>query len=92
MQEYEVGKSNDCFNILKKFIAENFDNQNKMDVYHQIIQDLLTSRNSTLDCKRVLLTEFSWVADDSYIEIYKELEKNRRLSDEAQYALDMIGN
>jgi hypothetical protein len=92
MQEYEVGKSNDCFNILKKLIAENVDNQNKMDEYHQIIQDLLTSRNSTLDCKRTLLIEFSWVADDSYIEIYKELEKNPRLSDEAQYALDMIGN
>ena len=92
MQKYETGKSNDCFTILKKLIAENIDNQNKMDEYHQIIRELLKSRKSTLECKKVLLNEFSWIADDSYIDIYKELGKNRRLSDEAQYALDMIGN
>ncbi len=91
MEEYETGKSNDCFTILKKLIAENIDNQSKMDEYHKIIKELLKSRKSTIDCKKVLLTEFSWVADDSYIEIYEELEKNRRLSDQARYALDMIG-
>jgi len=92
MQEYEIGKSNDCFNILNKLIAENLDDQNKMDEYHNIIRDLLKSRNSTTECKRVLLTDFSWIADDSYVDIYKELKKSRSLSDEAQYALGIIGN
>ena len=91
MKKYETGKSNDSFNIFRKLIAENLDDRNKMDEYHNIIRDLLKSRNSTLECKRILLTEFSWIADDSYLEIYKKLKNNRRLSDEAQYALELIG-
>lgn len=92
MEEYELGKSNDCFNILKKLIAENLVNQEKMDEYHQNIQHLLKSRKSTPDCKKVLLKEFSWIANDSYTAIYRELEKNQMFSEEARYALKMIGN
>jgi uncharacterized protein len=92
MQEYEIGKSNESFIIFKKLIAENFNNQIKMDEYHNIIRDLLKSRNSTVECKRILLTDFSWIANDSYIDIYNELKNNQSLSDEAQYALDAMGN
>jgi uncharacterized protein len=92
MQEYEIGKSNDCFNILKKLIAENSDDPNKMDEYHNIIRELLKSRNSTTECKRVLLRDFSWIADDSYLEIYNEFKNHRSLSNEARHALELIGN
>jgi len=91
MQEFETGKSNESFTILKKLIGENLDNQVKMDEYHLAIKKLLKSKKSTLECKKVLLKEFSWIADDSYIDIYKELGKNLSLSAEAQYALSMIG-
>ncbi len=91
MQDYEIGKSNDCFNILKMLIAENLDNQEQMDEYHDVIRELLKSRKSTIECKKILLKEFSWMADDSYREIYEELKQNQELSDEAGYALDMIG-
>jgi uncharacterized protein len=92
MQVYVTGKSNDCFNILNKLIAENLDDKSKMDEYHNIIRDLLISRNSTTDCKRILLTEFSWIADESYVDIYKELKNHGELSGEAQYALGIVGN
>ena len=92
MQVYETGKSNDSFTILKKLIRENLDNQEKMNQYHLGIQKLLKSPKSTLDCKKVLLKDFSWAADDSYLDIYKELEKNPDLAFEAQYALRMSGN
>jgi uncharacterized protein len=92
MQDYQTGKSNECFNIFEKLIAENIDNRVKMDEYNHIIRDLLKSRKSTADCKKMLLTRFSWMADDSYVPIYEQLGKNRELSDDAQFALDMIGN
>ncbi len=92
MQDYEIGKSDDCFNILKKLIAENLDNQEQMDEYHDVIRELLKSRKSTLDCKKILLKDFSWIADDSYRDIYEELKQNQELSDDAGYALGMIGN
>ncbi len=91
MRDYEIGKSNDCFNILNKLISDNIDNARKMDEYHGIIKDLLQSRRSTIECKKVLMVDFSWMADESYREIYKSLERNRELSAEAEYALEMIG-
>lgn len=92
MKEYEIGKSNDCFNILKKLITENIDDQEQMNEYHQIIRQLLKPGESTDECKRILCTDFSWIADDSYREIYVKLNQNPELADKAQYALDMIGN
>jgi len=92
MKDYEIGKSNDCFNILKKLMAENIDNQEKLNDYHQIIRQLLKSRKSTIECKKILCKEFSWIADDSYREIYGKLKQNPELADEAQYALDIMGN
>lgn len=92
MKEYEIGKSNESFLILKKLIREDFDNLEKMDDYHRIILELLKSRTSTPECKKILLKEFSWIANDSYKEVYEELIQNPELSNEAQYALDMIGN
>ncbi len=92
MKEYEIGKSNESFIILKKLIRENIDNLEKMDDYHRIILQLLKSQDSTPECKKVLLKEFSWIANDSYKEVYEELIQNPKISDEAQYALEMIGN
>ncbi len=92
MQNYEIGKSNEAFIILRTLIADNIDNQDKMGEYHDIIQQLLKSRRSTVECKRVLLREFSWMANDSYRVIYEDIEQNSDLTEEAQYALKMIGN
>lgn len=91
MREYEIGKSNEPFNILKSLISSNLNNRDKMDEYHDIILQLLESRRSTVDCKRLLLIEYSWMANDSYIEVYNRLKQNPALADEAQYALEMIG-
>ena len=90
MKEYEIGKSNDCFIIFKKLIAENINNQEKINSYHQIFQKLLTSGKTTVECKKILCKEFSWMADDSYREIYNKLGRNPKLAGEAQYALDMM--
>lgn len=90
MREYETGKSNDCFTILKKLMRENLDNAAKMDEYHKIVIDLLESGKTSVDCKKELCKEFSWMANDSYMETYKKLKQNSKLTDEAQYALDRL--
>lgn len=92
MEDYETGKSYENFNILKRLIANNIDNQTKMGEYHKIIQELLKSRKSTDDCKKVLLKEFSWCADGSYKEIYLLMKEDPKFIDEAQYALDIIAD
>lgn len=90
MREYEIGKSYDSFNILKKLMRENLGNTAKMDEYHKIVIDLMESGKTSLECKKILCKEFSWMANDSYMETYKKLKQNPRLADEAQYALDRL--
>jgi uncharacterized protein len=91
MREYEFGKSNDCINILKKLVTENINNQEKMEEYHNIIKELLTSEESTDECKMILCKDFSWMANNSYREIYQGLEQDANLADYARYALDRMG-
>lgn len=90
MQNYKIGKSNVSFNILKKLITENKDDQEKMEQYHKIVLGLLKSGKTTDDCKKILCKEFSWMANDSYRKIYEKLKQEPLLADEAQYALDII--
>lgn len=40
--------------------------------------------------KRELCKEFSWMANESYVETYNKLKENPNLPDEAQYALDRL--
>jgi uncharacterized protein len=92
MQKYNTGQSNESFNIFNMLMRENLGDPEKMNEYHSVIIDLLGSNKTTDDCKKILLKEFSWMANDSYREIFKELKQDPELIDEAQYALDMMGN
>ena len=89
MREYEIGKSNDSFITFKMLISENIYDQEKMESYHQIIRDLLKSGKTSLECKKILLKDFSWISNDSYLDVYEKLKQNRELADEVQYALDL---
>ena len=90
MREYEIGNSNECFTILQKLMRENIGNAEKMDEYHEIVLGLLQSEKTTDACKKELCKEFSWMANESYVETYKKLKENPKLADEAQYALDRL--
>ncbi len=90
MKKYKTGQSNESFNILKTLMRENLDDPGKMNEYHSVIIDLLESNKTTDDCKNVLLKEFSWMANDSYREVYIELSKDGNLVDEAKYAINML--
>ena len=92
MKNYEIGKSNDCFNILKKLVAESNGKPEELNKYHAIIMDLLKSDDASIDCKKILCKDFSWMANDSDRPVYEELMKNADLADEAQYALDRMEN
>lgn len=90
MKVYETGKTNEGFIMLRRLVSENSNNQEKMDEYHQVILELLKSGDATIECKKVLCKDFSWMANDSYREVYETLKENPELADEAQYALDRM--
>lgn len=90
MKAYEIGQSNESFNIFQTLIRENLKNKDKMNEYHAIIIEMLNSSKTSDECKKILLKEFSWIANNSYREIYEELKQNTELEDEAKYALDKL--
>jgi len=90
MQKYETGQSNESFNIFQTLMRENLNDPEKINEYHSIILELLKSKKTTDDCKKILLKEFSWMADESYKEIYEKLKQKTDLEEEAKYALDRL--
>lgn len=90
MQDYETGKSHESFNILKKLMRENLTHDKKMEEYHRVVIGLLKSGDTTAECKKILCREFSWMANDSYREVYEELSRDENLADAAQYALQRL--
>ena len=90
LKNYEIGKSYDSFNILKKLITENIGNPEKLNHYQTIILNLLKSNDTSVECKRILCKEFSWVANESYLSVFEELKNNPDLINEAQYAIDRM--
>ncbi len=90
MTVYEIGHSDESFNIFQKLIRENLDNPDKMNEYHSVIIEMLESSETTDECKKILLKEFSWMANDSYVEVYEALKEVPALANEAQYALDRM--
>ncbi|MFW5831163.1 MAG: ThuA domain-containing protein [Prolixibacteraceae bacterium] len=90
MQKYEIGQSNESFNIFQTLMRENLNDPEKINEYHSIILELLKSKKTTDDCKKILLKESSWMADESYKEIYEKLKQKTDLEEEAKYALDKL--
>ena len=71
-------------------MTENSNNPEKLKQYHNIILDLLKSNDTSVECKKNLCKEFSWMSNNSYREAYERLKNNPVLADEAQYALDRM--
>jgi uncharacterized protein len=90
MQKYKTSQSNESFNILETLMRESLNDPGKMNEYHSIIIDLLKSNKTTDDCKKILLKEFSWMADESYKEIYEKLKQNTDLEEEVKYAIERL--
>jgi type 1 glutamine amidotransferase len=90
MKDYEIGQSNESFTILKTLMQENINNPEKMNKYHNVIIDLLESSKTSDECKKILLKEFSWMANASYKKVYEDLLEKPALTDEARYALDQM--
>ena len=90
MKTYEIGQSDESFTILKTLMQENINNPEKMNEYHTFIIDLLESSKTSDECKKILLKEFSWMANASYKQVYESLLEKPELADEARYALDQM--
>ncbi|MFC2112500.1 ThuA domain-containing protein [Bacteroidota bacterium] len=90
IQDYEIGKSTNCIIALKEQINLNLNDNVKMDEIHEMILDVLSSGSASIEGKKILLKEFSWVATDTYKPVYEKLSTVPDLKDEALFALEQM--
>jgi len=90
IQEYEIGKSTSCYIALKDLIAENNNDQAKLNAYHEMILHILDSESASKEGKKILLKEFSWMATDAYKPVYEKLSSDEDLKNEALFALERL--
>lgn len=88
--DYQPGERSDAFVILRALIAEYSDDAQRMDEIHATLVTLLRSGNTTVHAKRKLLTDFSFIANDSYRSVYERLLRDEELAGEAQFALETL--
>lgn len=90
ISDYEIGKTNNCFIALKDMIKENIDDPAKIEEYHNLLLDILQSHKASKEGKKILMKDFSWMANESYIPVYKDLSTDEDLKNEAIYALEIL--
>jgi len=90
IRKYEIGKSNNCFVALKDMITDDINNKTKIIEYNDMIIDILSSVSASIEGKKILLKEFSWMATEAYKPIYEKLSSDADLKDEALFALERL--
>lgn len=90
ISNYEIGKTNNCFIALKDMIKKSIDDPGKMEEYHNLILGILQSGKASKEGKKILMKEYSWMANESYVPVYTDLSSDEDLKNEALYALEIL--
>lgn len=90
IRKYDIGKRTTCFMALKEYVARAASNHTEIDEYNELILDILKSGRASIEGKKVLLKEYSWMATSAFQPVYEKLSKDPDLKDEALFALERL--
>lgn len=90
MMEYETGKSTVYFVILRDMIREAAGDPVKIGEYNDAIRNMLESDKATADCRKILLRDFAWMADEPMKQVYEKMTSDSLLAADAEYALQIV--
>ena len=84
---YDIAKSTKNFNFLRNYIRKiSGDEQALLNLEKKMVTVLISSE-ATVDAKKLLLRELSWMGSDYSVPAIKDLLSNAELKDEAEFAL-----
>ncbi len=87
---YEIGKSRKNLSYLQHYVRNlGGDEQGLMDLEKMMIK-VLISDEATVEAKKLILRELSWMGSDQSVTAIKELVSNDDLKDEAEFALSRL--
>jgi type 1 glutamine amidotransferase len=87
---YDIAKSTKYLTCLQSHIkAASGDNKKLLDIEKEMTKILLNSE-ATVESKKLILRELSWMGSDFSVSAMKELAATPELKDEAEFALERI--
>jgi uncharacterized protein len=87
---YDIVKSTKNFSYLQNKIRNMAgDDQGLLDLEKSMVK-ILSDKGTTVEAKKLLLKELSWMGSDYCVPAIKELESNADLKDEAAFALQRL--
>jgi len=87
---YEIGKSTKYLNCIKDQIRKSADDENALLKLEKSMVEVLANSDATVDAKKLLLRELSWMGSDYSVSAIEELMSNAELTDEANFALSRL--
>ncbi len=87
---YDIPKSTKNFTFLQHRIRSLSGDEPGLLKLEQMMLKVLTSNETTVEAKKLLLRELSWMGSDNSVAAIKELVSVPELKDEAEYALSRL--
>jgi hypothetical protein len=84
---YEIGKSTKYYTDLQANIRKASGDATTLQKYEKMMVEVLKNTNATIDAKKLMLRELSWMGSEYCMPAVKELVSNADLKDEAEFAL-----
>jgi hypothetical protein len=87
ISNYDIGKSTKSLICIQHHITELAGNEKGLLETEKAIVGVLANDKTTIEAKKLLLKELSWMGSDYSVSAIKEIVSNSELKDEAEFAL-----
>jgi type 1 glutamine amidotransferase len=88
--QYEVGKNRFYFADLQNYIRKSDGKAETLLMYEKKMVKLLQNKHTSIDSKKLIIKELSWMGSKYSIGVLKELEKSDDLKDEVRFTLSRL--
>ena len=87
---YDISKSTRYFTYLENYIRKLAGDEKALLNLEKKMVKVLISNNTTVEAKKLLLRELSWMGSDYSVPAIKKIVSNNELKDEAEFALTRL--
>jgi type 1 glutamine amidotransferase len=87
---YDIAKSTKYFSYLQSYIHNLGGDEKELLQLEKRMVGVLISKETTVEAKKLLLRELSWMGTDYSVPAIKDLFSNAELKDEAEFALSRL--
>lgn len=87
---YDIGKSTKYYTDLQSRIRRVSGNAAELLKFEKLMVDVLKNKDATVEAKKLMLRELSWMGSDYSVSAIKALVSNADLKDEANFALTRL--